>query len=226
LKTGFPIELAMGRIMIRLLVADDHRIFREGLIRLLADHGDLVVVGQASNSSEVVDALRTHQVDVLIIDLSMPGRGGIEMISYAKATHPGLRVLVMTMHGEEPYVTKALRAGADAYMTKENAADDLAVAIRRVAGGGRYLCSVVAERIALGIAAQDDGEQRHGRLSEREYRIFEMLVAGKRGWEIAEELSLSEKTVSTHKAHVLRKMEVTNRTELLLYAIRHQLVAV
>jgi len=177
--------------MIRLLIADDHRIFRQGLARLLADHADLVVAAQAADCSEVVDVLRAQPIDVLILDLSMPGRGGIEMISHAKALRPGIRVLVMTMHGEEPYVTQALRAGADAYMTKEDAADELAVAIRRVAGGGRYVCSAVAERLALGIATNDDGEQRHGRLSEREYRIFEMLVAGRRGWEIAQELSLS-----------------------------------
>jgi len=212
--------------MIRLLVADDHQIFRQGLIRLLADHPDLSVTAQASNCAETIEAVRAHAADVLILDLSMPGRGGAELISHAKALRPGLRVLVMTMHGEEPYVTQALRAGAEAYLTKEDAADELTTAIRRVAGGGRYVCSAVAERLALGIAMQDDGEQRHARLSEREYRIFEMLVAGKRGWEIAQELSLSEKTVSTHKSHVLRKMNVTNRTELVLYAIRHQLVAV
>jgi DNA-binding NarL/FixJ family response regulator len=212
--------------MIRLLLADDHQIFRQGLIRLLADHADLQVMAQAATCAEAVEAIRAHPIDVLVLDLSMPGRGGIEIISHAKQLRPGLRVLVMTMHGEEPYVTHALRAGADAYMTKEDAADDLAAAIRRVAAGGRYVCSAVAERLALGIANHDDGERPHARLSEREYRIFEMLVAGKRGCEIANELSLSEKTVSTHKAHVLRKMNATNRTELVLYAIRHQLVAV
>jgi two-component system, NarL family, invasion response regulator UvrY len=211
--------------MIRLLVADDHQIFRQGLIRLLADHTDLVVVAEAGTCSETIDAIRVHAVDVLILDLAMPGRGGIELISHSKSLRPALRVLVLTMHGDEPYVTQALRAGADAYLTKEDAAEELAVAIRRVANGGRYVCPAVAERLAHGIATQDDGDKRHARLSEREYRIFEMLVAGKRGYEIAKELSLSEKTVSTHKAHVLKKMSVTNRTELLLYAIRHQLVA-
>jgi DNA-binding NarL/FixJ family response regulator len=211
--------------MIRLLIADDHRIFRQGLKRLLADHADLSVVAEAATCAEVVDQVRAHPVDVLILDLSMPGRGGIELISHAKALRPGLRVLVMTMHGEDPYVTQALRGGADGYMTKEDAADELGLVIRRIAAGGRYVCAAVAERLALGIATQDDGEQRHAHLSEREYRIFEMLVAGKRGCEIAQELSLSEKTVSTHKANVLRKMNVTNRTELVLYAIRHQLVA-
>ena len=210
--------------MIRLLIADDHQIFRQGLVRLLADHDDMVVVAQAADSAGVIEAVRANPIDVLILDLSMPGRGGVELIAHSKAVRPGLRVLVMTMHGEEPYVTQALRAGAEAYMTKEDAADELTLCIRRVAGGGRYVSSAVAEGLALRIASHDDGEQRHSHLSEREYRIFEMLVAGKRGCEIARELSLSEKTVSTHKAHVLRKMNVTNRTELVLYAIRNQLV--
>jgi DNA-binding NarL/FixJ family response regulator len=212
--------------MVRLLIADDHVIFRQGLMRLLADHADMSVVAQAGDGAQVIEALRAHDVDVLILDLSMPGRGGVELIPQAKSMQPGLRVLVMTMHGDEPYVTQALRAGADGYMTKEGAADEVAAAVRRVAGGGRYVCASVAERLALRIATQDESDVRHTRLSERELRIFEMLVAGKRGWEIAQELSLSEKTVSTHKAHVLSKMEVTNRTELVLYAIRHGLVAV
>jgi len=212
--------------MIRLLVADDHQIFRQGLRRLMADHDDLSLVAEAANYAEVVDALRTHAVDVSIFDLSMPGRGGAELISHAKSLRPEMRILVMTMHGEEPFISQSLRAGADGYITKENAADDLVQAIRRVAGGGRYICPSVAEHLALGIAAHEPGDLRHTRLSSREYKIFEMLVAGKRGWEIAQELSLSEKTVSTHKAHVLQKMNVSNRTELLLYAVKHQLVPV
>jgi two-component system, NarL family, invasion response regulator UvrY len=212
--------------MIQILIADDHQIFRQGLVRLLADYNDLTVVAQAGTGAEVLEALRTHHVDVLMLDLSMPGRGGIELIPQVKSLQPGVHVLVLTMHGDEPYVSQALRAGADAYMTKENAASDLAAAIRRVAAGGRYICSSVAEHLALGIATNSNGELSHALLSHREHRIFEMLVAGKRGWEIAQELSLSEKTVSTHKASVLRKMNLTNRTELVLYAIRHQLVAV
>ena len=117
-------------------------------------------------------------------------------------------------------------AGADGYMTKEEAADDLVRAITRIARGDRYVCASVAERLALGFASGHDGKDAHSRLSEREYKIFEMLVSGKRGWEIAQALSLSEKTVSTHKAHVLKKMNVSNRTELLLYAVKHNLVSV
>jgi DNA-binding NarL/FixJ family response regulator len=212
--------------MIRLLIADDHRIFRQGLKRLLAEYDDLTVSGEAANEAEVLDAVRAQPFDVAILDLTMPGRGGSDLISRAKSLQPSMRILVMTMHGEEPFITQSLRAGADGYMTKENAADDLIMAIRRVAAGGRYVCPSVAERLAVGIAMQDSDVQRHTRLSGREFKIFEMLVAGKRGWEIAQELSLSEKTVSTHKANVLQKMNVSNRTELLLYAIKHQLVAV
>jgi two-component system, NarL family, invasion response regulator UvrY len=212
--------------MIRLLVADDHRMFRQGLRRLLEEHHEVDVVAEAANYAEVIDAVRQQPVDVAVLDLMMPGRGGMELIAHVKQLQAGLRVLVVSMHSENPYVTHALRAGADGYMTKEYAADDLILAIRRVAGGGRYVCSSVAESLAQGIAMRDSGDQLHARLSEREYRIFEMLVAGKRGSEIAEELSLSEKTVSTHKAHVLQKMNMTNRTELVLYAIRHRLMAV
>lgn len=211
--------------MIRLLAADDHQIFRQGLKRLLSDHDDLRLVAEAANCAEVIDALRVQEVDVAILDFSMPGRDGAELVSHAKSLRPEMSILVMTMHGEEPFVSQALRAGADGYITKENAAEELIHAIRRLASGGRYVCPAVAEQLARGISTPEQGELRHTRLSGREYKIFEMLVAGKRGWEIAQELSLSEKTVSTHKAHVLQKMNVTNRTELLLYAVKHQLVA-
>ena len=212
--------------MIRLLVADDHRMFRQGLRRLLEENTDMCVVAEAADCGEVFDALRNHPIDVAVLDLSMPGRGGVDLIVHAKHLQRNMRVLVITTHGGDPYVTQALRAGADGYMTKENAAEDVVRAIRRVAGGGRYVCSTVAERLAQGIATREDGEQPHTRLSEREFKIFEMLVVGKRGWEIAGELSLSEKTVSTHKSHVLKKMNMTNRTELVLYAIKNQLVDV
>lgn len=212
--------------MIRLLLADDHRMFREGLHRLLSDQPDIEVVAQASTSGETIEGVRNHEVDVAVVDLTMPGRSGPELISHAKALRPSMRILVMTMHDEEPHVTQALRAGADGYATKEIAATEMNTAIRRVHAGGRYLCPTVAERLALGIATNPQGDSLHLRLSDREYRIFEMLVAGKRGWEIASELSLSEKTVSTHKINVLKKMNLANRTELIRYAIREQLVAV
>ena len=211
--------------MIRMLVADDHRMFREGLCRLLSDHSDLQVVAQASSSAEALDAVRRGEIDVAILDLSMPGRSGTELIAHVKSIRPAIRVLVMTMHGDSHHVTQSLRAGADGYVTKEIAASELCAAIRRLYEGGRFLSASVAEQVALGIATQDTSDSRHSKLSDREYRIFEMLVEGKRGWEIAAELSLSEKTVSTHKVNVLKKMNFTNRAELIRYAIRQQLLA-
>jgi len=211
--------------MIRLLIADDHRMFRQGLRRLLSDHPDLLVVAEAANCAETINAVRTQAVDIAIVDLSMPGRSGPELIAHAKSVRPAMQILVMTMHDEEAHVTQALRAGADGYTTKEISADELDSAIRRLYAGGRYVYPPVAERLALGIALNDGGDGVHSKLSGREYRVFELLVAGKRGCEIAEELSLSEKTVSTHKVNVLKKLKLANRTELIRYAIRQQLVA-
>jgi DNA-binding NarL/FixJ family response regulator len=211
--------------VIQILIVDDHRMFRQGLKRLIEEHDDVRVVAEAANAAEAVDALRANPVDLGIFDLSMPGRGGVELIAHAKELLPAIRVLVISMHGDDPYVTQALRAGADGYMTKEYAADDLLQAVRRVASGGRYICSSVAEGLARGIVEREGGGQLHTRLTEREYRVFQMLGAGKKGSDIAKELSLSEKTVSTHKANVLQKMDMSNRTELVKYAMRNQLVA-
>jgi DNA-binding NarL/FixJ family response regulator len=209
--------------MIRLLLADDHKLFRQGLARLVNDHADLSVVAEASNYAEVIDAVRTASIDVAILDLSMPGRGGIELIGHVKSLRPSIRILVMTMHDEERYISQALRAGAEGYMVKENAADALYDAIRRLHTGGRYLCAQVAERLAISLAEDRDADRGHELLSDREFTVFEMLIAGKRGCDIAQELCLSEKTVSTHKNNVLRKINVPNQAELVRYAIRNRL---
>jgi len=210
--------------MIRLLIADDHQIFRQGLKRLLADYDDLRVVAEAANYPEALEAVRKHDIDVATIDLTMPGRDGTELIPAIKDIRPRLRTLVLTMHGEDTYVTQAFRSGADGYMTKESAASDLVAVIRRIAAGGRYVSPEIAGRLTFGFAAAVPGVEPHKLLSAREFKIFQLLVAGKRGHEIAQELSLSEKTVSTHKAHVLIKLNLANQTDLVLYAIRHQLM--
>jgi DNA-binding NarL/FixJ family response regulator len=212
--------------MIKLLLADDHHIFRQGLNRLLIEHQDMAVVAEAADDDSARNAIRNHEIDVAIIDLSMPGRGGVDLIAFAKSVRPKLRILVLTMHDEDHFVEQSLRAGADGYMTKETASDELRQAILRLYQGGRYVSAPVAERLAMGMFSHVDGEKRHKTLSDREFKIFEMLVAGKRGFEIANELSLSEKTVSTHKVNVLTKMKLTNRTELVLYAVRNNLVPV
>ena len=212
--------------MIRLLIADDHRIFLQGLRRLLTDHSDLQVVAEAANYAEVIAAVRSRNLDVALLDLSMPGRDGAEMIGHVKALKPALKILVLTMHKEDALVMRALRAGTDGYMPKENAAEELVDVIRQLVRGGRYVCPEIAERIALAIPGGAREEAAHARLTEREYKVFQMLVTGKRGSEIAQELCLSEKTVSTHKAHVLRKMNLNNSAELIVYAVKHQLIQV
>jgi two-component system, NarL family, invasion response regulator UvrY len=210
--------------MIRTLIADDHRIFLQGLRRLLADYEDISVVAEAFNCAEVVHAVQSLALDVIVLDLTMPGRDGAEMIAHIKSIRPSLKTLVMTMHKEEAFVMSSLRAGADGYALKDDAAEQLVTAIRHVARGGRYLCPEIAERIATSIPLGANGKPAHARLTEREYKVFRLLVAGKRGSEIAQELALSEKTVSTHKAHVLQKMHLNNRTELVMYAIKHRLI--
>ena len=210
--------------MVRLLIADDHRIFREGLARLLRDHSDLDVVAEAGNDIDVMSALNVHPVDLVVLDLSMPGREGVELIAHVKATFPLVKILVVTMQSSDVSALRALRAGADGYITKDNAATEVTAAIRQIIRGTRYVCPVVAERLALGAAGQPGRKQAHECLSEREFKVFEMLVAGKRGAEIAAELCLSEKTVSTHKSNVLRKLDLHSGSDLVRYAIRHQLV--
>jgi DNA-binding NarL/FixJ family response regulator len=209
--------------MIRLLIADDHLLFRQGLRRLLADEADFEVVAEAANSAEAIDAVRKQAINVAILDLSMPGSGWAEMIKQVKALSPHVCILVLTMHSEEAIVLAALRAGANGYMTKEGAADEVVTAIRTLAHGGRYVCRQVAESIAFGMSCPGDDKLLHARLSARELMILEMLSAGMRGSEIASELSLSEKTVSTHKVNLLRKLNLNNNAELVVYAVNHGL---
>ena len=209
--------------MTRLLIADDHLLFRQGLRRLLADEADFEVVAEASNYAEVIDAVGKRDIHVAILDLSMPGRGWVEMIKQVKLISPRVYILVLTMHSEEALVLAALKAGANGYMTKEDAADEVSTVIRKLAHGGRYVRPQVAERITFGISCPDGDKPLHARLSARELTILEMLSAGKRGSEIASELALSEKTVSTHKVNLLRKLNLNNNAELVVYAVNHGL---
>lgn len=211
--------------MIRLLVADDHLMFRQGVTWLLRDEDDFQIVAEASTYAEVIAAVRNSDPDLIVLDLSMPGRDGIEMIGHIRSIAPALKILVLTMHNEEQYAARALRAGCHGYITKDYAAEQLVDAIRRLLSGNGYICPSIAERLAMEFSRQHPEETPHARLSNREYKIFEMLVYGKSGIEIAEELSLSAKTVSTHKARLLRKMNLQNQTELVRYALEHKLLA-
>jgi DNA-binding NarL/FixJ family response regulator len=209
--------------MIRILVADDHTIVREGVKQLLSEESDFVVAGEAANGLEVLKLLRGNSFDVLLMDMSMPGRNGIELIKQVKAEKPKLAILVLSMHMEKQYAVRALKAGAQGYLTKESAPAQLVSAIRKVAGGGVFISDGVAERLALELGGNHD-EAPHTQLSDREYQIFMMIVVGAPIGGIADELSLSVKTVSTHKTRILQKMRMTSSAELIHYAIRNKLI--
>lgn len=209
--------------MIRMLIADDHAVVRSGLKQLLSEYVDFSVAGEAADGLEVLKKLREQPYDLLLTDMAMPGRSGIELVKLVKAEHPKLAILVLSMHKEEQYAVRALKAGARGYLTKESAPDQLVSAIRKVAGGGVFISATVAERLALELNGNHEVDP-HTLLSDREFQIFRMIVSGVSLGSIADELSLSVKTVSTHKARILQKMQMTNSAELIHYAIRHQLL--
>lgn len=209
--------------MIRILIADDHRIVREGLKQILSEESGFTVAGEAANGLETLKQIREQAFDVLLMDMSMPGRSGIELIKQIKSEKPKLAILVLSMHKEEQYAVRALKAGALGYLTKESAPDQLVAAIQKIAGGGAFISSGVAERLALELGGNHDAAP-HTLLSDREYQIFRMIVSGIPIGGIANELSLSVKTVSTHKTRILQKMKMTSSAELIHYAIRHQVV--
>jgi len=209
--------------MIRIVLADDHTILREGLKQVLSAASDLSIVGEARDGHEVLERVRELEFDVLLLDLSMPGKSGIELIKQVRAEKPRLRIMVLSMHQETQYAVRAIRAGASGYLTKEGASAQLVSAIRRVAGGGAFITAAVAEQLALGAMPHADGPPHH-LLSDREFQVFRLLVAGKTVSEIAGQLTLSVKTVSTHKARIMQKMNLGNATELIRYAIQHGLI--
>ena len=209
--------------MIRVLLADDHAIVRAGLKEILADTGDIEVAGEAANGQEVLARVSAQDFDVAVLDMSMPGRNGIELIKLVKAEKPKLRILVLSMHSEEQYAVRALKAGASGYLSKESAADELVAAIRRIAGGGAYVTPETAERLALGAAPRAEAAA-HALLSDREFQVFRMIARGASVGEIARELSLSVKTISTHKTRIMDKMGLANQAELIRYALEHRLL--
>lgn len=208
--------------MIRVVIADDHTIVRDGLKQLLA-HPDFCVVGEACDGQDVMQRVRELEFDVLLLDLSMPKKAGIELIKQVKNEKPTLRVLVLSMHEEQQYAIRAIRAGAAGYMTKESASAQLLAAIRRVAAGGAFISTAVAEQLARDAMPKSDSLP-HTKLSDREYQVFHLLVSGRTVSEIADQINLSVKTVSTHKARLMEKMGVTNQADLVRYAIAHRLL--
>ena len=209
--------------MLRILIADDHPIVRQGLRQLIAKTNDMVVTEEAGNGWEVLSKARASYCDVVLLDISMPGLHGLDIIRQLKSESPRLSILILSMHSEEQYAVRAFRAGASGYLTKESAPDELLAAIRKVSIGGKYVSSSLAEKLAsdLEIGAE---QLPHETLSNREYQVMRMIAAGKTVAEIADELSLSVQTVSTYRSRILQKMKMKNNVELANYAIRNQLL--
>jgi len=208
--------------VIRIVIADDHAIVREGLKRIVSSIADMEVAGEAGNGTEVMQRVRELAFDVLVLDLSMPGRSGMELIKLARGEKPQLRILVLSMHQESQYAVRAIKNGASGYLTKESAPGQLEQAIRKVASGGAFISAEVAEQLALGAMPGSEAVP-HESLSNREFEVLQLLVAGVSMTDIATRLNLSVKTVSTHKTNLMQKMGLQNQSELIRYALKHGL---
>jgi DNA-binding NarL/FixJ family response regulator len=209
--------------VIRVLIADDHAILRRGLKEILVRELKEVVCGEAEDAQQVLDRVRKQQWDLVTLDLSMPGRSGLDVIRELKFLRPKLPILVLTMHPEDQYGKRVLKAGASGYMNKEAAPEELIKAIRKVLAGGRYLSPALAELLALDLGRGAD-QPLHERLSDRELEVLRLIGSGKAVSQIAEVLHLSVTTVSTYRARMLEKMSMTTTAELMNYALRNRLV--
>ncbi|WP_296225789.1 response regulator [Ralstonia sp. UBA689] len=209
--------------MIKVLIADDHTLFREGLQHILEQASDMQVVGEATDATSTIALVRCVTADVLVLDLNMPGRSGVELISQIRREMPALKVLVLTMHAEEQYAIRAFRSGAMGYLTKEGAAKELESAIKKIASGGTYMTPTVAELLVQNLGSSTE-MLPHLRLSDREFDVFLRLARGNTITHIADELHISKKTVSTHKARILERMGLPNEAALIHYAVRHNLL--
>jgi len=209
--------------MIRVLIADDHALIREGLKRILATSSDMILAGEASDGLEVLEQIRHGEWDVLVLDMSMPGRSGVELIKQIKTEKPKLPILVLSMHKEDEYTVRTIRAGAAGYLCKDVVSQQLLNAIRTVAKGGRFISPELAINLAFGMILKDE-KLPHTLLSDREFQIFRLLTNGRAVGEIAEQLHLSAKTVSTYKMRILQKMQVSHLTDLVRYAMEYDLL--
>ncbi|MFY9397885.1 MAG: response regulator transcription factor [Desulfomonilia bacterium] len=209
--------------MIRVLVADDHPIVREGLKQILSGTEDIMVKGEAETGQAVLACAARDHYDVVVLDLSMPGRDGFEVLRELKQRNPRLPVLILSMHPEEHYAVRVIRGGASGYLTKSSAPDELISAIRRVASGRKYISPNLAERLTYELD-RDADKPLHETLSDREYQVMFMISKGKSIKEIAEELGLSAKTVSTYRSRILEKMNLKSNAEIVLYAVRNKLI--
>lgn len=209
--------------MLSILLADDHEVVRKGLIQILAGSIPGISVDEAEDGRKALGMALGKRYSLVLLDISMPGRGGLEVLKEIRSRCSGVPVLVLSMHPEEDYALRAIRAGASGYVTKDTASEELVHAVRKVLGGGRYMSASLAEKLVFETDG-DAGRPTHERLSDREFQVMRMIASGKTVTEIAEELSLSAKTISTYRARILEKMRARNNAELTRYAFENRLV--
>ena len=209
--------------MIRVAIADDHPVVRHGIKRILEEEADMAVVAEAANGQELLQKIEQSPCDCVLLDIGMPGRDGLDTLTYLRRSYPKLPVLILSVYPEDQFGPRVLKSGAAGYMNKETACDQLVKAIRKVCAGGKYVSPTLAEKIASDLAA-DNNLPPHERLSDREYQVMRLIGSGKTVGQIARELCLSEKTISTHRARILEKMEMTTNAQLTYYAIHNDLV--
>lgn len=209
---------------INILIADDHPIVRAGFKQVIADTEDMVVADEAENGQDVLTFIQKKDYDIILLDISMPGRNGLEILKDLKADKPKTPVLILSIYPEEQYAIRALRAGASGYMTKASAPHELIAAIRKICQGGKYISASLAEKLTDYLDT-DSAKPPHELLSDREHQVMLMIASGKTVSQIGDELCLSVKTISTYRSHILEKMKLKNNAEITLYAVKNQLIS-
>lgn len=209
--------------MINVLIADDHPIVRQGLRQILSETSDMAVAGEAVSGQETLTQVRAGGWDVLVLDITMPDRSGFDILKDLKYEQPDLPVLILSIHAEEQFAVRVLKAGAAGYLTKENAPDELIKAIRKVVSGGKYISRTLAETLAVGLDADSD-RPPHETLSDREFQVMQLMASGQTLADIAETLSLSPKTVSTYRTRLLEKMDLRTNADIIRYAVENGLI--
>jgi len=209
--------------MIKVFIVDDHKLFREGLKQILKEESDILVVGEAGSGHEALNKILNLDIDIIIMDISMPGQSGIEVLKQLHALKCKPSVLVLSMYPEEQYALRTIKLGASGYITKASAPEELIIALRKIANGGTYISHTIAEKLLFSLKENPE-EQPHNKLSDREYQIFLSIASGKKITQIADELCLSVKTVSTYRMRILEKMNMKTNADLIHYALKHNLL--
>ncbi|MGE5615396.1 MAG: response regulator [Bacillota bacterium] len=212
-----------SHLPVKVLIADDHPVVRQGLRMMLSSDPEVRVVGEARDGDEAFELAHNIDWDVAVLDYSMPGRGGVDLLAAVKHDYPDRPVLILSIYPEDPHGMRALKAGAAGYITKESAGEELTAAVKKVVGGGRYVSSSLAEKLAARLTPEQD-RPPHERLSDREYRVMWLLASGRSLQQIAEEMHLSPSTVSTYRGRILKKLGLSSNVDLVHYAMKHRLI--